>query len=67
MMMDNLRMEVDRLKNGLVNDEFDVEALDSLVDRVVKFKELFGGVDQLEADLETLIYVYGSSRQLGIG
>ena len=56
-----MRLEVDHLKNGVVLDEFDVERLEKLSDKLNKYKVLFGSnddIEQLEADIETLWYVY---------
>lgn len=60
-MIREMRLEVDHLKNGVVLDEFDVERLEKLSDKLNKYKVLFGSnddIEQLEADIETLWYVY---------
>ena len=60
-MIREMRLEVDHLKNGVVLDEFDVERLEKLSDKLNKYNVLFGSnddIEQLEADIETLWYVY---------
>lgn len=60
-MIREMRLEVDHLKNGVVLDEFDVERLEKLSDKLNKYKVLFGSnddIEQLEVDVETLWYVY---------
>lgn len=46
-MIREMRLEVDHLKNGVVLDEFDVERLEKLSDKLNKYKVLFGSNDDV--------------------